>query len=75
MPHDCKGKLIEEGDAIINTDYNGTKKVVSVVTTVYEGSDTCNVASRSLALGGFKDHTSNAVETEVILKRDGSPPE
>lgn len=74
MPHDCQGRLIEKGDAIINTDYNGTQKVVSVVTDIYEGTDTCNVCSKSLTLGGTKEHTSTASETELILKANGSKP-
>ena len=75
MPHDTNGRKIEKGDAIINTDYNGTQKVVSVVTHIYEGTDTCKVCSRSMEMGGYKEHTSTASETELILKKDGSKPE
>ena len=81
--HDCKGRLIEEGDVVAAKDYRrghngppdhkGKRSAFKVIGTL-PGSESCNMYC--LAFGGTYGQldTLSAKETELLLKHDGSTP-
>ena len=73
MPHDARGRLIEEGDWIKATHFE--RSVIAQVTVIHEGTTTCNVQGMWLNLGGTTGSLFSASETTLVLKANGSEPE
>lgn len=75
MPHDIKGRKIDEGDVVVGKHWiHGGKPVACVVLGVCEGSTTCNVNAQSVKAPMAAPQSMNASEVEILLKHDGSKP-
>lgn len=75
MPHDVKGKLIEEGDFVLAKPYNYAKTaVVGRVVRMREGQTCSGDFSFLTPWDGVKIDAFGSGECELVLKSDGTKP-
>lgn len=73
MPHDKKGRLVEEGDFLRVKTYNRARAVVGRVIKVNEAVS-CNAEVVWPGLGGIDRDYCGTADGELVLKADGSEP-